>query len=96
MDLVPLFGVGKAALYQEFDNFLQWIVQTFTFPLPTMFGGNDWDGLLKIAEQFSERSNGVFHGTLGALDGIAIRIKVPRDTEVADPKTFYCRKVFLL
>jgi hypothetical protein len=94
LDLVPLFGVGKAALYFIFDNFLHWILTTFSFPLPKMIRQNDWESLTALSDQFAERSNGVFHGVFGALDGIAIRIKSPRESEVSDPKNFYCRKGF--
>jgi hypothetical protein len=55
---------------------------------------NNWTALGGIATPFSYTSNGILAGIVGALDGIAIRIRSPTLAEVSDPGNYYCRKGF--
>jgi hypothetical protein len=94
LDLVPLFAVSASHLYNIFNVFLNWILFTFEFPLVSLLRERKWDVLHELANQFAERSNGVFFGPFGSLDGLAIRIRSPRLSEVSDPGNYYCRKGF--
>ena len=41
-----------------------------------------------------ERLNDLFYGVMGALDGIAIRIRCPQLSDVPDPGNYDCQKEF--
>lgn len=94
LDLVPLFGIGSSYVYVLFENFLHWIMSTFEFPLVQLLRQRDWKSLKLLANGFAEKTNGVFYGPFGALDGLAVRVKCPTLKEVADPGNYYCRKGF--
>jgi hypothetical protein len=54
----------------------------------------DWDGLKAIAAVFAAKTDGIYSGCIGALDGIAIRVKCFSTNDVPDPGNYYCRKGF--
>jgi hypothetical protein len=94
LDLMPLFDVSVASIYTIFNEFLDWVLMTFEFPLPRYLHNKNWRALRAIAEPFSYGSNGVFNGIIGAIDGLAVRIRSPQLSEVSDPGNYYCRKGF--
>mmetsp|Transcript_121117 Transcript_121117/g.347969 ORF Transcript_121117/g.347969 Transcript_121117/m.347969 type:complete len:383 (-) Transcript_121117:127-1275(-) len=94
LDLSPLFHVSASHIYLIFDQFLHWVLKAFEFPLKRYILEANWEALRAISAEFSYASNGVFNGIIGALDGIAIRIRSPLLTEVSDPGNYYCRKGF--
>jgi len=94
LDLVPLFDVSSGHLYKIFDTFLDWILLTFEFPLVQWLRGQNWSAFEALASSFAEKSNGVFYGPFGALDGLAVRIRSPTLREVAGLGNYYCRKGF--
>ena len=59
-----------------------------------MLRDRNWARLHGIAADFANKTNGVFYGVIGALDGLALRITSPTLNEVAVPGNFYCRKGF--
>ena len=83
LDLMPLFDVSVAHIYLIFDEFLEWVLKAFSFPLVKHIQNNNIQALSVIAERFSYGSNGVFSGIVGAIDGIAIRIRSPTLKEVS-------------
>mgnify|MGYP001810441820 CR=1 FL=1 len=94
LDLMPLFDVSVPHIYVVFDEFLDWVLKAFHFPLVQHLQDENWDALRGLAEPFSYGSNGVFSGIIGALDGLAVRIRSPTLKEVPDPGNYYCRKGF--
>ena len=74
--------------------------ETFEMPLVRLLTGFNHDdsdcvkSLKDISDQFSLDSDGLFWGCIGALDGLAVRIKCPTLKEVPDPGNFFCRKNF--
>ena len=95
LDLMPLFDVSVPWIYVIFDEFLDWVLRTFKFPLArTYLHEQNWEGLRNIAEPISYSSDGVLSGIFGALDGLALRIRSPKLTEVSNPGNYYCRKGF--
>lgn len=94
LDLMPLFDVSVSHIYVIFEQFLSWVGTAFNFPLHKYLHDKNWPALATIAENFSYGSNGVFSGIIGAIDGLAIRIRSPRLSEVTDPGNYYCRKGF--
>jgi hypothetical protein len=47
-----------------------------------------------IREEFGSKTNGIFSGCIGALDGWLVRIRCPTLKEVANPGKYYSRKGF--
>ena len=94
LDLMPLFDVSNPHIYVIFDDFLDWVLSAFHFPLAGFLEREDWGALAALAEPFSYASNGSFNGIIGALDGLAIRIRCPWESEVPDPGNYFCRKGF--
>lgn len=94
LDLMPLFYVSVPHMYNIFDQFLNWVLKALDFPLARYIQEENWTALAAIAEPLSYGSNGVLGGILGPLDGLAIRIRSPTLTEVADPGNYFCRKGF--
>ena len=66
LDLVPLFDVSTAHLYVLFAQFLDWVLATFEFPLFRWLRGRRWEALVHNANQFAEKTGGLFYGTLGS------------------------------
>jgi len=93
-DLVPLFGPSTAHLYTVFDNFIVQILETFHFPLVPWLRERNWTALQNLASLFAEKTDGVFYGPFGALDGLAVCIRSPTLTDVPDPGNYFCRKGF--
>lgn len=94
LDLIPLFDVSQSRVYVIFDQFLDWVLKAFEFPLAKLIFDENWPALAALAEPFSYGSNGVFAGIIGPLDGLAIRISSPKLSEVSDPGNYFCRKGF--
>lgn len=94
LDLMPLFDVSVPRIYDILNDFIRWVLKTFGFPLWGYIHNENWAALRAIAEPFSYASNGVLNGTIGALDGLAVRIRAPKLSEVTDPGNYYCRKGF--
>ena len=94
LDLMPLFNVSVSHIYVIFDEFLEWVLKAFNFPLAKLLYEEDKTALAAISEEFAYGSNGVLGGIIGAIDGIAIRIRSPSLSEVSDPGNYYCRKGF--
>jgi len=94
LDLVPLFGISSTHLYNVFGIFLEWILQTFDFPLLRLLRERNWDAMNELANAFGEKTDGVFWGPFAAIDGLAVRIKSPKASDARDPSNYWCRKGF--
>ena len=100
LDLVGrTYGVQSAqSVYTYFHIFISWLDRTFSFPpvalLQRLKDGDKsaLDELKLIANHFAVDSDGVFMGCIGAIDGLAVRIRSP--SNVADPSNYFCRKCF--
>ena len=98
LDLIGrAYGVeAPSTVYRHFHTFIKWIEETFSFPLVDILDGLDRgseDAIQRLREMsadFSADSNGTFSGCIGAVDGLAIRIKCP--SNVNDPGNFFCCK----
>lgn len=95
LDHGPLFTVSVSGLHKTFTEFIEWtLLLTFQFPLVPWLREGRVDVLSHFARQFGEKSGGAFCGAFGALDGVAIRIRSPKLTEVPHPGNCHCRKGF--
>ena len=89
------------SVFKYFHTFINWINTTFDYPWVSLLhqlkdGNLDALGKLKeISEYFAIDSDGAFSGCIGAIDGIAIRIRCPTKKDgVHDPGNYFCRKNF--
>ena len=86
------------SVYSYFEKLIDWLQETFEFPLVKLLKGleeGDAEAIAKLREMshdFGVDSEGAFIGCIGALDGLAIRIRCP--TGVSDPSNYFCRKCF--
>ncbi|KAL7531965.1 hypothetical protein ACHAXR_005934 [Thalassiosira sp. AJA248-18] len=93
------YGVQAiSSIYKYFHTFIGWVDETFDFPLVGLLRGlnaGDQDAIEKLHEisaDFAVDSDHCFIGCIGAIDGLAIRIKCP--SNVSDPGNYFCRKNF--
>lgn len=81
-----VFGVPQSTCLDTLDvsiSFVKWIVS------------KDEAALNSVAEGFLSASGGVFRKCIGALDGLAIKIKCPVASNlISDPGNYFCRKGF--
>ena len=94
LDLFSGHDVCYKSVYNMFHEVVGWINESFTFILPQLLANKNENELNNISEAFARFSNGVFKGIIGALDGLAIRIKAPSLFECIDPGSYFCRKQF--
>jgi hypothetical protein len=95
LDLLIQYGVCTSSLYEFFYEGVKWIVDTFVFPLHGWLENEDWDSLQCVRALFAAASGGAFLGCIGALDGLAVKIRCPTLSDfISDPGNYYCRKGF--
>jgi hypothetical protein len=95
LDLMHIFGVSRATIYREFHVTLKWVNRTFNFALSSLLINKDHHGLKQISHGFASFSNGIFEGIIGALDGIAIRITCPKESDgIRNAGSYWTRKQF--
>lgn len=100
LDLVGrAYGIHSSqSVYNYFHTFIKWMNETFAFPLKGLLEGlrqDDIDSIAKLKEissDFAVDSDNCFAGCIGAIDGLAIRIRCP--SEDPNPGSYYCRKNF--
>jgi hypothetical protein len=95
LDIGMVYDVSDAAVYKSFHEAIGWIIATFNFPLAEWLEKKDEDALNRVAESFGQATDGAFGKCIGALDGLAVKIRSPSLTErILDPGNYYCRKGF--
>ena len=93
LDLVLIFAVSSCSVFNIFHEVVDWINTTFHFPLESLIRNKDSTSLSKISDGFASFTRGVFKGCIGAIDGIALKIRCPSPSDrVPDPGNYYCRK----
>jgi len=95
LDVLLTYGISTASVYAVFHEGTSWIVITFKFPFAQWITSKDEEALNRVAEGFSSDSGGVFRKCIGALDGLAVKIKCPATSDlIRDPGNYFCRKGF--
>ena len=95
LDLLLVYSIGKTTVYDSFHEVVDWINETFTFQLRTLLDKKNLRALKHISSGFASFSQGELEGIIGAIDGIAIRIMCPTESDgISDPGNLYCRKQF--
>jgi hypothetical protein len=88
LDIIVTYGVEKTFVYESFFEVIGWINTAFSFPLVTALQTRDTVFLRSISDGFASFTSGLFRGCIGAIDGIAIRINCPSESEVPDLKNY--------
>jgi len=83
-DIDDVHGIAESTTRKSFLRTLQAIDSTLEMRLDV----TDEDRLTALAEQFSARSEGILTGIIGALDGVHVRIRKPKNAGAG----YYCRK----
>ena len=95
LDLLNQYNVSTASVYKFFHETVKWIIEMFQFPLKEWLLQENWEGLYHISDLFAAASGDTFKGCIGALDGLAIKMKCPIiSNDLPDPGNYFCRKGF--
>jgi hypothetical protein len=68
LDLLVIYNISQVMLYEIFHEAVQWINRTFSFPLYDFIDYEQTDKLQDIALLYSDRSDGIINGCIGACD----------------------------
>ena len=90
LDIIDLHGISTSQFYKMFWE----CVYALPSILPITFPMDDVTALDILANDFEKRSNGTLPNCVGALDGVAIEILQPHESEQPDARSFYNRKGF--
>ena len=97
LDIFMLYGVSPSSVYASFKKVTKWINETFKFPLVQALQDEDTQFSEEISRNFSKDSDGQYKGCIGALDGLALRIRYPTLGELlCDPGSYFTRKGYTL
>jgi hypothetical protein len=90
LDIYQMHGVGQSTMFHAIPMVCHAIATEFPLEFPI----DDEDALSEIASQFDKVGQGLLTRCVGALDGIALKIKRPSMNDVGNPKQFFNRKGF--
>lgn len=95
LDLLQQYNISTAAVYKFFHKGVEWVEATFKFPLKDWLEQENWEALHRVSNLFAQASGDAFKGCIGALDGLAVKIKCPTLCNlIPDPGNYFCRKGF--
>ena len=95
LDIFMIYDVHNGRIYNSFEKVVGWMNDTFSYPFVKALRNEDHRFFEELSEAFSGDSGGVYTGCIGAIDGLALRIKRPSVTkELPNPGGYYCRKGF--
>ena len=97
MDLALLFETSFSTSYEIFHFVIkQWINNDDLVKINGAEYLEDDARMSSVAAEFSSKSNGIFKGVIGAIDGWLVRIRRPsrRRDKILNPGSFFSRKGF--
>ncbi len=79
LDLMDVFDLSYEPIFRSFRMVCGWVMATFKYPLVKALEEENVQYFKDVSSSFAEcgASNGVFRGCIGAVDGLAIKIKRP-------------------
>ncbi len=89
-DVSYLWEVGFQCL--SWDNGIG--IEGFQLSASKILKDKDWPALQSIASKFAKQTDDIYNGCIGALDGLALRVKCFTTMEVPEPGNFYCCQGF--
>ena len=95
-DVAMCFNVSKSTAYGILSAFIEVVSKERVKELTISFPHNDNVRLRAIAEKFSRTKSNhpALYGCVGALDGLAVRIRRPGVWEAKNPNDYSNRKGF--
>ena len=94
VDIADMHGIAVSTLHAHLWKTIKAIDEVETLPLMRWLKQLDDDGasmdLQRTAAAYDARTDGVMTGCIGAIDGLAIKVKRPK----VNPAHYYCRKGF--
>ena len=90
LDIGPMHFVHFSTFYKCLDEVMRAIDGRFRIEFPY----NDEAALDSIASGFTRNGQSPITGCVGAVDGVAVRIKEPARNSVLNPSTYFNRKGF--
>lgn len=91
LDVGDIYGFHDRTSYPIFFEVVGWINQTYSFD----YDCTDIARLQSISDGFAKFSGHALQGCIGAIDGLALRIRCPSEKDgIVDPGNYFCRKGF--
>ena len=90
LDIAPTHSVHSSTFYQCVEEVMRAIDKEFSITFPQ----NDESSLKEIAAGFSRGGESPLKGCVGAVDGVAVKIKEPSRGSVPNPSAYFNRKGF--
>lgn len=92
LEILIMWCVTKTRIYDISYSTADALIKIL--PLPGFLATLDTCVELSVGFMYSRRPQSSLHGCVGALDGIAIKIRRQRSTACSDPASYYIRKGF--
>jgi len=94
MDMAMVFEMSFNHAHKVFKEVVRyWLTNESFYPINGVEYVNDDAMMNEVAMQFSNASNGVINGCIGALDGWVVKIQKPsRKDNILNATSFYSRK----
>jgi len=94
LDLSLLYEVGASHAYAIFHDVIKnWILDDRLVKINGLDYVQDEERLQNVALEFALRSDGLFSGCIGAIDGWVVKIRKPTSKDnVTNPGSFFSRK----
>ena len=96
MDMAMVFDISFNHAHKIFKQVvLDWLTNESFYPINGVEYCNDDAMMSEVALQFSNASNGVINGCIGAVDGWVVKIQKPSPKDnIMNAQSFYSRKGF--
>ena len=94
MDMAMIFEISFNHAHKIFKEVVRnWLTHETFYPINGIEYCNDDARMNEVALQFSNASNGVINGCIGALDGWVVKIQKPSQKDnINNAQSFYSRK----
>ena len=99
LDLGVMFNINSNYCHQIFyEVLLQWIINTNIGNINIDAYLSDIDAMKKVSNGFASRSNGIFKGAIGDIDGWLVRVVRPNlfRNFIKNPTDFFQKRGFML
>ena len=96
LDICSSYSIARSTVYSTFHRFLAICSSGCVQQLEISFPFDDDNRLRKLADDFAQATSNhsALYGCVGALDGLAVRIRRPTIEEASKPLDYFNRKGF--
>ena len=93
LDVYLMYDVLSSKIYEFFEDISSWINETFYFPLVDAFRNENIEFFTNVSNSFLEDTDRIFVGCIGAIDGMAVKVRCLTLTQfLRNPGAYYCCK----